>query len=293
MRIFVKCVERTQSRTGDRTLDQKEALTRSVCLIKRAQTVWLWAKIFTSALKQAITMTIKAPKQKRPSKRSVFFPATISPSTISRKSLFKSTDRFIMKITISICLLLLIGIENVSGSSGPTVVAPNQQCTSCECRCRLESATTQAPRTQAVTTNAAMVTTGNGNGNSGPYPVGSGYCDKCSRDNLDLVNNYRVRSSLVAVQWNTRLAQQAAAHSKEMYDRRSMYHSNYGGWENVAYTYRSTDWPGSANYFFTAWQRSSGHNTNMLRPSHRCVGIAIHGDGTYLYATQIFSDQCN
>lgn len=67
-----------------------------------------------------------------------------------------------------------------------------------------------------------------------PKPVRR--CWRCGRGNFDLVNKYRASKGLKKVKWNWKLASQAAAHSKVMYTQRSMYHSNYGGWENVAFS---------------------------------------------------------
>lgn len=41
--------------------------------------------------------------------------------------------------------------------------------------------------------------------------------------------------------------------------------------------------------FLTMWRNSRGHNSNMLYPLHRCVGVGVYGDGALFYATQIFS----
>lgn len=61
-------------------------------------------------------------------------------------------------------------------------------------------------------------------------------CNLCARQNLEIVNEYRRRNGLHALEWNEGLEERAAGHSKQMYTHLSLYHSNYRVWENVAYS---------------------------------------------------------
>lgn len=67
-------------------------------------------------------------------------------------------------------------------------------------------------------------------------PTSIGECVVCSRKNMEFVNIYRRSIGAQAVRWDDGLAIQAAAHSKEMWSRKSLYHSTYEGWENVAWS---------------------------------------------------------
>lgn len=46
-----------------------------------------------------------------------------------------------------------------------------------------------------------------------------------------------------------------------------------------------------ADLLFNGWVESEGHYENMIRPEYQEVGIGVHYDGEYLYATQMFGTQ--
>lgn len=46
-----------------------------------------------------------------------------------------------------------------------------------------------------------------------------------------------------------------------------------------------------AELLFNGWVESEGHYENMIRPDYEEIGIGVHYDGEYLYATQIFGTQ--
>lgn len=43
-----------------------------------------------------------------------------------------------------------------------------------------------------------------------------------------------------------------------------------------------------AELLFNGWVESEGHYENMVRPEYEEIGIGVHYDGEFLYATQIF-----
>lgn len=50
-----------------------------------------------------------------------------------------------------------------------------------------------------------------------------------------MVNKYRSANGLGSMKWDEKLAGLAAKHSKVMFDTRTMAHSDYPYWENIAY----------------------------------------------------------
>lgn len=71
-----------------------------------------------------------------------------------------------------------------------------------------------------------------------PIPVANSRvpqsCERCARQNFDIMNEYRRSHGLRPIRWSQGLGRSAAEHSKEMYRHLSLYHSNHRGWENVA-----------------------------------------------------------
>lgn len=60
-------------------------------------------------------------------------------------------------------------------------------------------------------------------------------CSDCAKKNMAIVNGYRRSKGRHSVAWNGKLARQAQAHAHKMFRRKSLHHSKYKGWENVAY----------------------------------------------------------
>jgi len=115
---------------------------------------------------------------------------------------------------------------------------------------------------------------------------------------LRLVNEYRAKKNLPALQTNPTIAAAARKHSKDMAARRvgfghggfdnridKLLHGikgAYAGAENVAYGSRS------AEAVVKLWINSKGHRKNILGKYNLTgIGIARSKDGT-LYFTQIF-----
>ncbi|GAA0482740.1 CAP domain-containing protein [Alkalibacterium indicireducens] len=46
-----------------------------------------------------------------------------------------------------------------------------------------------------------------------------------------------------------------------------------------------------AELIFNGWVESEGHYENMIRPDFEEIGVGVHYDGEYLYATQLFGTQ--
>lgn len=46
-----------------------------------------------------------------------------------------------------------------------------------------------------------------------------------------------------------------------------------------------------AELIFNGWVESEGHYENMIRPDFEEIGIGVHFDGEFLYATQLFGTQ--
>lgn len=46
-----------------------------------------------------------------------------------------------------------------------------------------------------------------------------------------------------------------------------------------------------AELLFNGWVDSQGHYENMIRPDYEEIGIGVHFDGEFLYATQLFGTQ--
>lgn len=105
---------------------------------------------------------------------------------------------------------------------------------------------------------------------------------------LDLHNKYRHQSNeLPPLAWHTQVAQAAQAHAKWMATKGVMSHTGEGGssfWqrlkqtgisgasaggENIAAGYRTVD------AVFVAWQKSKGHNENILNGLWTHTGLAM------------------
>lgn len=58
--------------------------------------------------------------------------------------------------------------------------------------------------------------------------------------------------------------------------------------ENLGMATNYLDETAMAELLFNGWVESEGHYENMIRPEFQEVGIGVHYDGEFLYATQIF-----
>lgn len=88
------------------------------------------------------------------------------------------------------------------------------------------------------------------------------------------------------------MAAEAAAHSKDMFERNYFEHSDLPYWENIAWALNRYMWNTVSGGFFEQWRKSSGHDKNMRTPTHKCGGVGIYGDGSKFYGTQVFSNRC-
>lgn len=113
---------------------------------------------------------------------------------------------------------------------------------------------------------------------------------------LEQINRYRASRNLGKLQLSKSLGAAATDHSADQARQKKMHHSNlsqlvakhgYDGTafgENVAVGYTS----GKA--VFGGWQKSAGHNRNMLNGQWKAVGIARDKNGTW-YWTAIFGNE--
>lgn len=108
-------------------------------------------------------------------------------------------------------------------------------------------------------------------------------------------NEHRAVASLKPVAHQRCLEKYAEAHAKQMAKKKKMYHQSTSKLkaimkkcklkrigENVARGYTSS------TGVTTAWMNSASHRANILRPSHRRIGIAVHkGKDGQKYWTQL------
>ncbi|CAN8069381.1 unnamed protein product [Agarophyton chilense] len=117
-------------------------------------------------------------------------------------------------------------------------------------------------------------------------------CRGCGSVNFDEVNRYRARLGLSQLRWNDKMAREAAAHSKDMYERKYFEHSELPYAENIAMNWGSHKWADISDAFFEQWKNSPRHDANMKNGAHECGGVGIYGDGDKFYGTQVFSRNC-
>lgn len=129
-----------------------------------------------------------------------------------------------------------------------------------------------------------------------PIPVANSRvpqsCERCARQNFDIMNEYRRSHGLRPIRWSQGLGRSAAEHSKEMYRHLSLYHSNHRGWENVAESMGRSTWQAIAQSMFEQWRRSPPHRRNMLSNQITCGGVGVYGDGERFYGTQMLLGRC-
>lgn len=102
---------------------------------------------------------------------------------------------------------------------------------------------------------------------------------------LTLINQYRQSRGLAALTVNQSLSAAADWHSNDMATKAYFAHNDSLGrtpfQRMAAFGYTANTWKGeniAAGYanaaaVFAGWQRSPGHNANMLNPNFRTIGI--------------------
>jgi uncharacterized protein YkwD len=110
--------------------------------------------------------------------------------------------------------------------------------------------------------------------------------EEVNRSLLCLTNLYRVRSGVGPIPLDSRLYAAAKAHSADMHARGFFDHDNPDG-AGPPERARAFGYPGGANeniamniegtalMLIQQWQRSSGHNMNLLEPSFRAIGVGV------------------
>lgn len=150
-------------------------------------------------------------------------------------------------------VLVLVSIGSVMGYHQSD--SNNFMCRSCECKCRRwrerrrerrmreqENLPSETPEpmmeeeTPSFSPGVSPSTSPKVDTPSEPgYPSGYGSCESCSKENLDDVNQYRASMGMKKLAWDDNLAKKARDHSQWMFEKDSLVHSSYGGWENIAY----------------------------------------------------------
>lgn len=131
---------------------------------------------------------------------------------------------------------------------------------------------------------------------------------------FDLTNQERRKNRLPPLQWSQEIREVAAAHSKDMLQRRFFDHTNPDGLtahDRVTRSYPALGARGSgeniimetgavystmtqaelqtlAAKLVDRWMRSSGHRENILRVGFQAVGIGVALEDREVYATQVF-----
>jgi uncharacterized protein YkwD len=120
-----------------------------------------------------------------------------------------------------------------------------------------------------------------------PAPA-PGPTDPIVAELVTLVNQHRASLGLVQLQWDSRVAAVAQAHSQDMVDRSFFSHTNPDGetpWDRLAaagvtYTYAGENiaygYPTAASVF-QAWMNSSGHRANIENPNFTHHGVGLVG----------------
>jgi len=125
---------------------------------------------------------------------------------------------------------------------------------------------------------------------------------------IDLVNELRQEQGVSSVASNEMLRKAATIRAQETEEAFS--HTRPDGSEaftvfeeeGISYPYRTVgenlgmatyhlDEVGMAEFIFDGWVESEGHYENMIRPEYEEIGVGVHYDGEFLYATQMFGTQ--
>jgi uncharacterized protein YkwD len=121
-------------------------------------------------------------------------------------------------------------------------------------------------------------------------------------------NAFRKKNGLSSLKWNSTLAQNAQAHSKQMLSEDFFSHTNPDGcdftcrfeasgyaaltWGENLGQYSFSDFPRAesvASYFMSGWQKSAGHRENLLGDAFTNQGIGIAMDNGTIYVTVDFA----
>lgn len=125
---------------------------------------------------------------------------------------------------------------------------------------------------------------------------------------IELVNELRTEKGLNPVERNDMLKKAATIRAQETEESFSHTRPNETDAftvlqeEGIEYPYRMIgenlamgtnylDEIGMAELFFEGWVDSEGHYETMIEPAYQEIGVGIHYDGHYLYATQFFGTQ--
>lgn len=122
---------------------------------------------------------------------------------------------------------------------------------------------------------------------------------------IDLVNDLRTELDRQPLQSNDMLKAAAIIRARETEEKFS--HTRPNGMDafsvfnedGIDYNYRAAgENLGMATYYmseeemaeliFDGWVESQGHYENMIRPDYEEIGVGVHYDGEFLYATQLF-----
>lgn len=111
---------------------------------------------------------------------------------------------------------------------------------------------------------------------------------KYIKELLALINHYRADNGLRPLSSDKKLINLARGHSIEMQHQGALSHDRFeerfkrsgrnSCVENVGWNYRT------ARDLFSAWQRSSGHDQNMLSGNIQKAGISISGSYVTFFA---------
>lgn len=113
---------------------------------------------------------------------------------------------------------------------------------------------------------------------------------------LEQINRYRASRNQGKLQLSKSLGAAAADHSADQARQKKMYHSNLSqlvskhGYDGTAFGENVAAGYTSGKAVFSGWQKSAGHNRNMLDGQWKAVGIARDKNGTW-YWTAIFGNE--
>ncbi|OJF93049.1 CAP domain-containing protein [Alkalibacterium sp. 20] len=129
--------------------------------------------------------------------------------------------------------------------------------------------------------------------------------DKVEQTIISLLNELREEQNLNTLKSNDMLKAAAIIRAKETEE--SFSHTRPNGTdpftvfeeEGISYPYRIVgENLGMATYYmseeemaellFDGWVESEGHYENMIKPEYEEIGVGVHYDGEFLYATQLF-----
>ena len=115
---------------------------------------------------------------------------------------------------------------------------------------------------------------------------------------FEITNAFRVLHGVSALSWDNSLGKAAHDHTQNMYDYKTLTHDGLGVSEGLRFWERAeaagyTGFASGENCsvghyvpwgFVNSWINSEGHRNNMLKDTHRHMGVGVVGN----YSTQIF-----